>query len=125
MYIKQLPKTDAERVKALQTALVIASSANSGNLALPKDVAKYIHPFLVKLQNSIQNNPNINGTQTVDQITLRELIDELLLDIWEEVECAFQENDPYAMREKAQECGVKYSYVEKEREQSQNFRLVA
>ncbi|MBX7182560.1 MAG: hypothetical protein K1X82_10630 [Bacteroidia bacterium] len=124
MFNKQLPKTDAERVKALQTALILASSADSGNWNLPKDVAKYIHPFLVKLQHSIQISSSINGTQAVDQHTLRMLIDELLLDIWEEIECAVDEVDPFTMEEKAIELGINYTYVSQEKESS-IFRLVA
>jgi len=84
MYTKQLPKSDSERIEALQAALTYSSCSTANQNSLPADVVKYIQPFLVKFQNSIYNNSSVNGTQSVNHNTLRELIDELLLDIWEE-----------------------------------------
>lgn len=125
MSTKQLPKTDAERIKALQMAMLLASKPAGQKMSLPSDVAKYIHPFLVKLQNNIHTPQQVmNGTQEVNDQSLRYLIDELLLDIWEEIECAFDEMDPYSFNEQAKEIGVFYSYTESEKD-ARNFRLVA
>jgi hypothetical protein len=110
MYKKQLPQNDAERIAALQIVLLKAASQPKENLPFSAEMARYVHPFLNKLINSGSENV-VCGTQTVNPTTLRELIDELVADIWDEVECKYEAYDPTTMREKAEEFGVKYSQI--------------
>ncbi len=110
MYTKQLPQTDAERIAALQAVLIKASTQPKENLPFSMEIARFIQPFLTKLRNTDMNTSN-TGTQTVNPSTLRNLIDQLVLDIWEEVEYSYDGFDQLSKLNKAQEYGVKYNYT--------------
>ncbi len=109
MYKKLLPQTDAERIMALQTVLFKASTQPNETLPFSIEIARFVQPFLGKLQNSTESLQN-SGTQSVNPDTLRNLIDQLVLDIWEEVEYSYNDFDQSSKLTKAQEYGVRYIY---------------
>ena len=108
MYKKQLPQTDAERIEALQIVMLKTVSQPKDLLPFSMDIACYVYPFLQKLKNCSQVN---KGTQSVDNNLLREVIDQLVADIWDEIEAKYDNSNEELFISMTTEYGVKYELL--------------
>lgn len=104
MEFRKLPNTDAERLQALKVAYQKAVTTPKENLAFSSDMMKYLKPFITKLNNEIENGQNENAATS-----LRQIIDELLRDIWDEVEYSYSECDANSKVKMSTEYGVVYN----------------
>lgn len=106
MIKKHLPQNDAERIEALKSVMFHVSVQSSESLPFSSENVRYVQPFMKKLEASMTGE-TINN-QSINPEILRRLVDELILDIWEEVECKFYAMDTNQMIQKATEFGVRY-----------------
>ena len=104
MELRKLPNTDAERLQALKVAYQKAVTTPKENLAFSSDMMKYLKPFISKLNNEIECGEN-EGAAT----SLRQIIDELLRDIWDEVEYSYSKFDSTSKVRMTTEYGVVYN----------------
>jgi hypothetical protein len=104
MELRKLPNTDAERLQALKVAYQKAVTTPKENLAFSSDMMKYLKPFITKLNNEIECGQDKNVTGS-----LRLIIDELLRDIWDEVEYAYSNCDSSSKVRMSTEYGVVYN----------------
>jgi len=104
MELRKLPNTDAERLQALKVAYQKAVTTPKENLAFSSDMMKYLKPFITKLNNEIECGENESAA-----ISLRQIIDELLRDIWDEVEYSYSNYDSNQKVRMTTEYGVVYN----------------
>lgn len=104
MELRKLPNTDAERLQALKVAYQKAVTTPKENLAFSSDMMKYLKPFITKLNNEIECGENESAA-----ISLRQIIDELLRDIWDEVEYSYSSYDSNQKVRMTTEYGVVYN----------------
>ena len=104
MELRKLPNTDAERLQALKVAYQKAVTTPKENLAFSSDMMKYLKPFITKLNNEIEG-----GQNEVAATSLRQIIDELLRDIWDEVEYSYSNYDSTSKVKMTTEYGVVYN----------------
>ena len=104
MELRKLPNTDAERLQALKVAYQKAVTTPKENLAVSSDMMKYLKPFITKLNNEIECGQNQNAAGS-----LRQIIDELLRDIWDEVEYSHSNCDSTSKVRMSTEYGVVYN----------------
>lgn len=104
MELRKLPNTDAERLQALKVAYQKAVTTPKESLAFSSDMMKYLKPFITKLNNEIECGENVNAAAS-----LRQIIDELLRDIWDEVEYSYSNYDSTSKVRMTTEYGVVYN----------------
>jgi hypothetical protein len=104
MELRKLPHTDAERLQALKVAYQKAVTTPKENLAFSSDMMKYLKPFITKLNNEIECGQNESAASS-----LRQIIDELLRDIWDEVEYSYSNVDNNQKVRMVTEYGVVYN----------------
>ena len=107
MELRKLPNTDAERLQALKVAYQKAVTTPKENLAFSSDMMKYLKPFISKLNNEIECGENENSSTS-----LRQIIDELLIDIWDEVEYSYSKFDSTSKVRMTTEYGVVYNLAD-------------
>ena len=74
--------TDNQRLEALKTIYKKGLCTSKEDLAFSADKLVYLKPFLTKLQIEVTDEvPNISSLAII-----RQVVDELLMDIWEEIE---------------------------------------
>jgi|GEM_PF-5338237 len=74
-----MPKNDQERIDALRTIYLSATETSMGQLPFAGEMVNYVKPFLQKLSENGQSN-NLAAT-----IMMRQVVDELLSDIYRQV----------------------------------------
>lgn len=104
MELRKLPNTDAERLQALKVAYQKAVTTPKESLAFSSDMMKYLKPFITKLNTEIAFGENENAA-----LSLRLIIDELLRDIWDEVEHSYSNYDSSSKVRMTSEYGVVYN----------------
>lgn len=72
--------TDQERVQTLNSVYQKGLSTSKENLAFSSDKLVYLKPFISKLQNENNLNENLGS-----RVMVRQIVDELLLDIAAEI----------------------------------------
>jgi hypothetical protein len=77
----QLPSNDQERLIALSTIYVKGLSTPKDELAFSADMLIYLKPFILKLQSAAADSEGGN----INLELVRQVIDQLLADIYEEV----------------------------------------
>lgn len=118
MELKKLPNTDAERIQALRIVYQKAITTPKNDLAFSAEMLKYLKPFMTKLYSEM-SGMNEKGQNQASSMMLRQVIDELLKDIWEEVEITYSSLEYGYRMEKLMEYGVisshdfSYNYTEK------------
>ena len=105
MEIKKLPNTDAERIQALRVAYQKALTTPKEDLAFSSEMMKYLKPFMTKLYGEM-NGCLDKGQNQATSLMLRQVIDELLRDIWDEVEITYSNCDSPFKMQKLVEYGV-------------------
>lgn len=105
MEMKKLPNTDVERINALKIAYQKAITTPKEDLAFSAEMLKYLKPFMTKLYSEMSGETE-KGQNQASSVMLRQVIDELLRDIWDEVEITYSSVDRSCRRQKLMEYGV-------------------
>lgn len=92
--------TDSQRLEALNTIYKKGLTTAKEELAFSADKLIYLKPFLNKLQSEVE----VSGTAITSISMVRQVIDELLWDIWEEVEASCARN----ANKKAEKIALEY-----------------
>lgn len=118
MELKKLPNTDAERINALRIAYQKAITTPKEDLAFSSEMLKYLKPFMTKLYSEMSGE-STKGQNQASSVMLRQVIDELLRDIWDEVEITYSSVERSYRNQKLMEYGIvgaqeySFQYVEK------------
>lgn len=74
-----MPRNDQERIDALRNIYLNATDTNMGHMPFAGEMVGYVKPFLQKLSD------NSFGSNLAATIMMRQVVDELLCDIYRQI----------------------------------------
>jgi hypothetical protein len=80
----RLPSNDQERMQVLSSIYAKGLSTPKDELAFSSDLLGYLRPFITKLQSGVVEN----GDAAANLSLVRQVVDELISDIYAEVQAA-------------------------------------
>ncbi len=80
----RLPRTDKERMQLLNTIYVKGMSTPKEELAFSHNLLVYLKPFIIKMQTAV----SVEDSGTLNLGLVRQVVDDLIRDIYEEIEAS-------------------------------------